>query len=190
MGLSPADESAGPLLIPYLYEQGKIHQNLFAILPAKKDEDQAKITYGGYQEEGTPPELQYFYNEAANQMITHQVSGSFHWEVPLKKLVIGDGFSSFRPQVLSALTDTGTSLIIAYYKDLEVFQQEICRYVEKKLSGLPSSPGCTSFAYGYQRITGCTKEVFEQLPTVHLQLGSYMYQLTPGQYLDYVASWS
>lgn len=121
LGLSPADETAGPLFIPNLYEQGKIRQNMFSILPAKKEEDQAKLTYGGYQEEGLPPEQQYFYNEATNRIIAHQVSGSFHWEIPLKKVVIGENFSAFRPQVLSALTDTGTTIFIMYFKDLEYF---------------------------------------------------------------------
>ena len=112
MGLSPADEGAGPLFIPYLYAQGKIRQNMFSFLPAKKEDDQAKLTYGGYQEEGLPAEQQFFYNEGANRIVAHQVSGSFHWEVPLKRVVIGDFFSTFRPQVLSALTDTGTTIFV------------------------------------------------------------------------------
>jgi hypothetical protein len=29
---------------------------MFSILPAKNELDEAKITYGGYQEEGTPDE--------------------------------------------------------------------------------------------------------------------------------------
>lgn len=189
LGLSPADESAGPLFIPYLFEQGKIRANMFSFLPAKKEEDQAKLTYGGYQEEGLPAEQQFFYNEGANRIVAHQVSGSFHWEVPLKRVVIGEGFSTFRPQVLSALTDTGTTIFVMYYKDLEYFQQEVCRYVEKKLSGMASGPSCTPFAYGYQRITGCSKEVFDALPIFHLQLGSYMYMLQAQQYMDLVHGW-
>lgn len=168
LGLSPADESAGPLFVPNLYKQQKIRTNTFSFLPAKTDQDQAKITYGGYQQEGLPAEQQFFYNEAANQIIAHQVSGSFHWEVPLKRVMIGDNFSSFRPQVLSALTDTGTTIFVMYYKDLEYFQQQICNYVEKKLSGMPSGPSCTPFAYGYQRIVGCSKEVYEAFPVFNL----------------------
>ena len=70
---------------------------MFSFLPAKKEEEEAKLTYGGYQEEGTPVEQQFFYNEAVNRLVCHQVSGSFHWEIPLKKVVIGDNFSAFRP---------------------------------------------------------------------------------------------
>lgn len=44
----------------------------------------------------------------------------------------------------------------------------MCKYVEKKLSGMASQPSCTPFAYGYQRITGCSKEVFDALPLFHL----------------------
>lgn len=122
LGLSPSDESAGPLLIPNLFDQGKIRSNMFSFLPAKREDEEAKLTYGGYQEEGTAGGDQYFYNEATNRIVAHQVSGSFHWEIPLKKVVIGDNFSAFRPQVLSALTDTGTTIFIMYYKDLEYFQ--------------------------------------------------------------------
>jgi len=31
LGLSPADESAGPLYVNYLYDQGKISEKKFAI---------------------------------------------------------------------------------------------------------------------------------------------------------------
>lgn len=112
--------------------------------------------------------------------MAHQVSGSFHWELIIKKVVIGDYFSTFRPQVLSALIDTGTTILIMHTRDLEFFQTEVCRYVEKKLSG----PSCTPFAYGYMRIEGCTSDVYETLPLFHMQLGSYMYTLNPQQYMD------
>lgn len=52
------------------------------------------------------------------------------------------------------------------------------------MSGFPSGPSCTPFVYGYQRIQGCTKDVYEALPIFHLQLGSYMYQIQPAQYVD------
>jgi hypothetical protein len=95
-----------------------------------------------------------FYSEEANKIVAHQVSGSFHWELIIKKVVIGDYFSTFRPQVLSALIDTGTTILIMHTRDLEFFQTEVCKYVEKKLSGTGAS--CTPFAYGYMRIQGCT----------------------------------
>jgi hypothetical protein len=121
LGLAPQDEQSSGLLVPNLFDQGKIRQNMFSFLPAKKEEEEAKLTYGGYQEEGTASDEQFFYNEATNHIVAHQVLGSFHWEIPLKKVVIGDNFSAFRPQVLSALTDTGTTIFIMYIKDLEYF---------------------------------------------------------------------
>lgn len=44
MGLSPYDESAGPLLINYLYDQDKIDRKVFSISPGKDP----TITFGGY----------------------------------------------------------------------------------------------------------------------------------------------
>lgn len=51
MGLSPDDESAGPLLINYLFENDKIDKKVFSISPGKEP----KITFGGYQQEGLEP---------------------------------------------------------------------------------------------------------------------------------------
>ena len=64
----------------------------------------------------------------------------------------------------------------------------MCSYVEQKLSGMDGSPKCTNMVYGYQRITGCSEAVHNALPMIHLQLGSFMYKLTPEQYVDVQAS--
>ena len=61
MGLAPRDESAGPLLIDYLYEQGKVDRKMVSLLPSRQPSDLPKITYGGYQREDDEPK---FYNGA------------------------------------------------------------------------------------------------------------------------------
>lgn len=48
LGLSPDDESAGPLYINYLYQQDKIQEKKFSILPSPLPFLSAKITFGGY----------------------------------------------------------------------------------------------------------------------------------------------
>ena len=55
LGLSNKDESAGPLFIDYLYDQGKIDEKVFAILPSRNFKNKPKITYGGYQKEDENP---------------------------------------------------------------------------------------------------------------------------------------
>jgi hypothetical protein len=52
LGLSPSDDSSGPLFIDYLYSEDKIQSKVFSILPGNlHDEKKSKITFGGYQKE-------------------------------------------------------------------------------------------------------------------------------------------
>ena len=47
LGLAPNDDSAGPLFMDYLYNQKKIDDNVFSILPGSTN-NQTLITFGGY----------------------------------------------------------------------------------------------------------------------------------------------
>lgn len=77
------------------------------------EETKSKITFGGYQkEEITGPDQQLFYKEDLNQITAHRVSGSFHWELDIMNLFIGD--TAFRPTQRSVMMDTGTSMIMIY----------------------------------------------------------------------------
>ena len=48
------------------------------------------------------------------------MSGSFHWELDIMNLFIGD--TAFRPTQRSVMMDTGTSMIMIYQRDKKVFQ--------------------------------------------------------------------
>lgn len=61
---------------------------MFSILPGKEP----KITYGGYQEEGRPTSEQKFYSETMNQIVAINVAGSFHWQLPVRNVSIGEDF--------------------------------------------------------------------------------------------------
>jgi hypothetical protein len=61
---------------------------MFSILPGKEP----KITYGGYQEEGKPAGEQKFYSEIMNSIVAINVAGSFHWQLPLRNVSIGEDF--------------------------------------------------------------------------------------------------
>ena len=58
---------------------------MFSILPGKEP----KITFGGYQEEGKPASEHKFYSEVMHQIVAIRVSGSFHWELPLRNVNVG-----------------------------------------------------------------------------------------------------
>lgn len=134
MGFSPHDDSAGPLFIDYLYKTDKIADKIFSILPqGSEDKGQLpKITFGGFQkEEVTPVENQYFYKESLNTIISHRVSGSFHWELDVSRVQLGE--YSMKPTVRSVLTDTGTSMIMIYSKDLKEIHQMLCKHIEEKM---------------------------------------------------------
>ena len=49
LGLSPDDESAGPLFINYLYDQEKIRDKKFSVMPSLSAYQEGKLTYGDYQ---------------------------------------------------------------------------------------------------------------------------------------------
>ena len=52
LGLSSRDESAGPLLVDYLYEQGSIPERQFAILLSEEVSVPSSLTLGGYEKQG------------------------------------------------------------------------------------------------------------------------------------------
>ena len=106
LGLSPKDDSSGPLLINYLYDNDKIDKPVFSISPGKEP----KITFGGYQPEGLETTEQKFYSELLHPITALRIGGSFHWEVPIIAINVGGVF--FRPSVNNAMLDTGTSIIV------------------------------------------------------------------------------
>ena len=50
-GLSPIDDSSGPLLVDYLYQDEKIHSKLFSMILGSKDGERSLIQYGTFQKE-------------------------------------------------------------------------------------------------------------------------------------------
>jgi hypothetical protein len=94
MGLAPKDDSAGPLFLDYLQRNNRLHEYKFSILPGTTEKE-PKISFGGYQEDGTPEDEQRYFNATTNSIIAHRASGSFHWELDLTS--VGVGGTSFRP---------------------------------------------------------------------------------------------
>ena len=43
---------------------------------------------------------------------------------------------------MNAVTDTGTSSIVMYYKDLVIIQESICYYIEMNFYDMENPPYC------------------------------------------------
>jgi hypothetical protein len=129
---------------------------MFSILPQGSEEKNQlpKITFGGYQREQiTLEEQQYFYKENLNTIVAHRVSGSFHWELDVNTVKIGE--YSMRPTVRSVLTDTGTSMVMIYRNDLKVIHEMLCKFIDESGRGAK----CSKIGYGYLQINGCSDEI-------------------------------
>lgn len=164
---------------------------MFSILPGKEP----KITYGGYQEEGLGEQEQHFYSEVMNQIVALNVHGSFHWQVALRNMSIGDEF--FRVQTNNVQLDTGTSMILFNTKDYQKIAIALCKFVEDRASfkKLDDPPICVGKTRGQQRgewkrmplsISGCTPGVVEEMPHIKFQFDQYNFDLRPKKYLDYM----
>lgn len=97
LGLGPVDESGGASFVNYLFDQGKIDRNLFSVFPGQN----AKITFGGYQEEGLIAPEQRFYSEVMHEMVSLKISGGQGWSVPLRNVNIGEKVN-FAPRARTA----------------------------------------------------------------------------------------
>ena len=79
MGLSPNDDSAGPLFVYHLYTQGKIKKQQFSILINHDFNKQSELTFGGVPRDWD-----------LDGAVSHRVSGSFHWQMRLYDFKIGN----------------------------------------------------------------------------------------------------
>ena len=100
LGLSPIDDESGPSFITNLYDQDKITKKVFSFLPLTQGvEDEMenvkgnqkkrpRLTFGGYQTDNVEPRDQNFYYTGWNKIISHRISGSNGWSLPLIKFGI------------------------------------------------------------------------------------------------------
>lgn len=73
------------------------------------------------------------------------MSGSFHWELDVNRVQIGDIF--MRPTVRNVLTDTGTSMVMIYSKDLKQIHEMLCKYIEDNMGSTGAK--CSKIGFGY-----------------------------------------
>ena len=97
----------------------------------------------------------------------------------VNRVTIGDNFAEIRPSVLNGQTDTGTSILALYQDDVEKLEELLCQYIDQKLSDLSPKPQCSEEFYGYYVIDGCTQNLIDAMPMLNMQIGSYVYPITP-----------
>eukprot|EP00347_Sterkiella_histriomuscorum_P004811 403359005 len=165
LGLSLIDESAGPLLVTYLWDQGIIDRFEFGILLSPDYKIISTMTIGGYDETA--------YDSSKNNMIGHGVSGSFHWQVHVVKIgAAGQFMFSTVPQ---ALTDTGTTYTYLPQAEYDFIMSKIQK-------AMPSYMKLRMTRYGESVFTGCDdSSVF---PSIQVQIDEYIYEIPSSSYMQ------
>ena len=69
-----------------------------------------------------------------------------------------------KPSVRSVLTDTGTSMVMIYSKDLKLIHEMLCKHIEDNMG--ESGAKCSKIGYGYLQIDKCSEEIQSQLPSI------------------------
>ena len=92
------------------------------------------LTIGDYERE---PKEMY---ATGNKLISHRISGSFHWQLKLNK--IGFGVNTFAPTIRTAFMDTGSTLILMPKEDWVSLYNMIC-------ADLPYGSTCYTTDYYY-----------------------------------------
>mmetsp|Transcript_38210 Transcript_38210/g.36565 ORF Transcript_38210/g.36565 Transcript_38210/m.36565 type:complete len:109 (+) Transcript_38210:258-584(+) len=102
-----------------MYDQDKLDYYQFGVLTGILGEQQSEVTIGGYNEESFEGEI-----------ISHAVSGSFHWSLNFVKFAYNDDFVI--PSVGKALIDTGTTFLMLPIDDYRTL-------VDMIIADLPST---------------------------------------------------
>lgn len=143
LGLGPIDYD-GAQFVNYLFDQEKIDRNMFTILPGKNP----KITFGGYQEEGTSKPGQLFYQEYMHQIVALSITGSGGgWSLPIRNVNIGE--NDFTPRARNVQLDVGSGVVIFGKEDYKIIADNICDRVNS-MRGNMSCIGRSDDADSYE----------------------------------------
>lgn len=97
---------------------------MFAILPASQYGEDPKLTFGGYQHDDLPIEKHHFYNSGLNNLTSHRIAGSFHWELPVVEMSVNG--SKFKTSTADSLFDTGCTMLLLYKTDYVNLINKVC----------------------------------------------------------------
>lgn len=189
LGLSPSDENSGPLFINALYDQDKIQERVFAILPVTSSADTPKMTFGGYQKDSVDSEHMFFYQTGLHNITAHRNAGSSRWELPVAEIAV-NGTHRFKPTVRKAMLDTGTSMILMHTPDWINLINHICEnvtqiFIDSQDTAKPIK--CMHTGNGFVTILNCDRGCVLRMPKIEFQLDSTVYDLRPLSYLKQFA---
>ena len=94
----------------------------------------------------------------------------------MNRIEFGDNFK-IKPSMHSGIVDTGTSMIMGYYEDIDDIQKAQCDFIN---SNLPAN--CYNSLPGELYVEYCTDENLSKMPGLRIQLDSHVYVTRPKQY--------
>lgn len=109
------------------------------------------------------------YDPQINNITSHRISGSFHWELPIMNIGVRSRNTSYhwRPLVNNALLDTGSSVIMMPQSDYDIWIRELCHAIDVRFADRPSDGKkvqCNTNAWGFTTVSNCDKESIYDMP--------------------------
>lgn len=145
-----------------------------------------KITFGGYQEEGLIAPEQRFYSEVMHEIVSMKISGGQGWSVPLRNVNIGEKVN-FTPRARSAQLDAGSGMVIFSQEDHKIIADSICDFV----NDMKNNMTCVGRSDDYVKtgplmLLNATPSLIAELPHIKIQLDSYNFDLRPEGYFHFI----
>jgi hypothetical protein len=95
-----------------------------------------------------------FYDEDFGEIVSHRISGSFHWTLHLQSFKIGDQEIDIIKN--SVLTDTGSSVILLPAKTFEQLVETICEHIEDLTSAEIDDSRVFKIGYPFNSYLACS----------------------------------
>lgn len=106
----------------------------------------------------------------------HRIRDPYWWTVSFNRIEFGDELK-MKPSLRSGIVDTGTSMIMGYYEDIDDIQRAQCNFIN---SNIPAS--CYNSLPGEVYVDNCTDENLSKMPPLKFQIDSHVYVTRPKQY--------
>ena len=96
------------------------------------------------------------------EITAHEVINKYWWYVSLNNFEFGDGLMSIKPKVHGVVIDTGTSMIMGYYDDIDNMQRAQCDFINQNLD----FANCYNQLPGELYVENCTDELLDKMPNL------------------------
>lgn len=109
----------------------------------------------------------------------HTIRDPYWWTVSMNRIEFGDGLLKMHPSATrTGIVDTGTSMIMGYYEDVDDIQRAQCDFIN---TNLPAN--CYNSLPGEMYVENCTDENLSKMPPLKILIDSFVYVTRPKQYL-------